>query len=97
VRRAAHHDRERSRPARAGQRARGVVDVDRPVVELRGVAEVHDHRMVGRTALDREQPVHRVGRRRVGPEAVDRFGGERHQAAVAQHAGGASDVCVAHQ
>ena len=41
--------------------------------------------MIGRAALHREQPAHRVGDRRVGPEAVDRLGRERHQPTAAQH------------
>ena len=41
------------------------------------VGEVHDHRVVRRASLHREQAAQRVGRRRVGAEAVHRLGRER--------------------
>ena len=68
---APHDESERSRPEGAGERTGAVGYVDRELVELLGPPDVHDHRMVGRAALDREQTLHGLRVRRVGAETVD--------------------------
>ena len=75
----------------ASARASGVT-VGRPVGELVDRRQVHDHGMVGGPALHRVEPPERVGRRRVGAEAVDGLGREGDEAAAAQHLRGACDL-----
>ncbi len=87
-----HDHGQRAGPARPRQHRADSGTVLAHCVEQRGIAEVHDHRVVGRATLHREEPVHRVGRRRVGPEPVHRLGRERDQAPGPQHGDGATDV-----
>ena len=60
-------------------------NVTAELVELRGPCDVHDDRMIGRSALDHEQAPQRDRVRGVGAEAVDRLGRERYEPARAQN------------
>jgi hypothetical protein len=81
----AQHQRERPGPARIGERPRGLGHLGGPVGERGRVGEVHDHRVVGRTALDRVEPRQRIDVGRVGAESVDGLGREGDEAAPPQH------------
>ena len=81
---ASDDDRERSRPVRLRELAGRGGHVAGQVVELAGVAEVHDDGMIGGPAFDGVQATHGVGIRRVGAESVDRLGRERDEVAGAQ-------------
>ena len=55
---------------------------------------MHDDGMIGGPALDPVQARHRGGVRRVGAEAVDRFGGKGDEAAGAEDLRGAQDLAT---
>jgi hypothetical protein len=87
---------ERTRPEACGEAldtaAEWAVE-DSDAIEFVQIGEMHDKWVPGRALLGREDSRDGLGRERVGAEAVDRFGGERDQAAGSQKFGGASDVC----
>ncbi len=77
--------RQRPRPERQRQRARRRRNRRRHEAELPHVRDVHDEWIGGGPPLGLEDSLH--GRRveRVGAEAIDRLGRERHQAAATNH------------
>ncbi len=79
-----HDQRERARPKGAREHLRHLGNVAAELVELRRAGHVHDHRVIGGAALDREQSVERVGIRGVGAEPVHGLGRERDEASGAQ-------------
>jgi hypothetical protein len=58
---------------------------------VREIGDVHDHRMILRPSLDREDAPHRTDVGGVGAEPVDRFGRERDESPLAQQCGCARD------
>jgi hypothetical protein len=56
--------------------------------------EVHDHRMIGGTALYRVEATHRLLARGVGAQAINGFGGESDEAAGAQDLRRAANLLV---
>ena len=87
-----HDERERARPERVGERARNVGHIGCERFQLFTARDVDDNRMVGRTALHREQLLHRARVRRVRAQAVDRLGRERDELSGAQRIRGARNV-----
>ena len=92
--RAPDDDRERAGPQRVAEAAGGDGDVRRPVVELSGRADVDDHRVLARAALDRIQPRERAGVVGVGAQSVHGLGREGHQASAPERVGSTGDVGV---
>ncbi len=80
------NERERPRPELARKRVRCRGHFARPVGELHGVGEVHDHRVRRGAALGLEDLAHGGGVSRIGTEAVHGLGRKRDQSARAQHA-----------
>jgi hypothetical protein len=64
-------------------------------VECARVGDVHDERMIGGPALQREDARDRERIGRVGAQAVDGLRRERHHVARSQHAGRALDRVIA--
>ena len=85
VRGARHDQRQRPGPERgAPARAPSAGIARAQSLRRRDVAHVHDHRMVGRPALGREDAAHGGGVAGVGAEPVDRLGRKRDELAGAQ-------------
>jgi hypothetical protein len=82
---------ERTRPERLGQAPRALVE---SVSDLRDFLErghVHDHRIVHRPSLHREDPAYARVVGRDGAEAVHRLRRKRDDPSRTQHAGGVGD------
>ncbi|CAM5732937.1 hypothetical protein STENM223S_00076 [Streptomyces tendae] len=84
--------RERSWPEAFGQQARRRGHVLDPAVQVSRVADVDDQGVGGRAPLDLEDAGDSGGILRVGPQTVNGFGREGHQAAGAQHLGRLLDI-----
>ena len=79
------HQRQRAGPERLGQRQRGRVEAgDLPCGG--DIADMGDQRIEGRPALGLVEPGNRGRIGRIGAEAIDRLGRERHQPAFGQNA-----------
>jgi hypothetical protein len=72
--------------------ARGVRNIDRPLLEALGVGKVNDHGVSGRPPLQRVDLGNRVRVRSVRAEPVHRLGRERDDLAGAQQLDGARDA-----
>ena len=77
---------ERPRPEFFRQQPRRTRNLRRPVLQIAGAGDMHDHRMIGRTPLCRKDLPDRRRIRSVGTESVYRLGRKRHQPAGAQNA-----------
>ena len=95
ARRALEHQRQRPGPEPAREPVRGLRHLARPVGDLHGVGDVHDHRVLGGPALGLVDPPHRRGIGGIGAEAVDGLGGKRDQAAGAEDGDGVVHVAIA--
>ncbi len=91
VRRTRQDQRERAGPERRREPSRGVRDATRPLSNLRGIREMHDDRMIRGPTLGRKDPAHRGLIRRIGPQSVHRFRGERDELSRAQAIDGAGE------
>ncbi len=82
---------QRAGPEGRGQLARQFGNVAGDSRQHLLVGEVDDQRVVRRAPLGAEDARDGVRSQGVGPQAVDRLGGERHQPAPPQHGGGGPD------
>ena len=83
---------ERTRPAGGGEGRRDRGDLGGPTwPSCSDPPEVHDHRVVGRATLDREQPVDEHRRGGVGTQSVDGLGRERDESTGPEQVGGVRD------
>ena len=89
--RAAQDQGERSWPEVFREPASFVRHVPHPITQPRGIAEMHDQGVRGRAALHGVEPCDRAFARCVSAKAVDRFGREGHEPALAQDPGGTRD------
>ena len=83
--------RQRTGPEAFRERARLVGNVRRPIRGVIDVRDVHDDRMIGRTAFRFEDSCHRRGIARIGPESVNRLRGKRDEPAICEHRRRTSD------
>ena len=65
-----------------------------PAMQVARIVQVHDHRMIGRTALDLEDLAHGGGIGGIGAESIDGLGRKHHQVARAQRFDGFFDFCL---
>ena len=84
--------RQRAGPEGGGELARGRGNVARPGIEMRGIGQMDDQRMVLRPPLGGEDLRHGLRIGGIGTEAVDRLGGKGDQFAGAQQLGRASQL-----
>src|SRR5579864_4295434 len=92
VGRAPHHHGERSRPESLGEPRGALWNLAHPAMQVTRAVEVDDHRMVGRTLLELEDPAHGGRILRVGAESVDGLGRKSHELTVAQRLHGSFDL-----
>src|SRR5262245_590613 len=74
---------QRAGPEALGQRVCSLRNLTAPSKSFFGRSEMQNDRMVGGTALDGIEACNRFLARRVGTEAVDRFGGKSDESAGA--------------
>ena len=83
---------QRTRPEARSERARGCRNFARPLVQLRHVAQVHDHRMIERATLERIDPLQGREVGGVAREAVDGLGRQSDDLAASQGGDGGMGV-----
>ena len=86
--RAQQHHGQRPRPESRREFAGIFGHVACPAMQVLGVVEVDDDRVVRRAFLELENAAHRRRVLRVGAKSVDRFGRKRHELAIAQRGDG---------